>query len=192
VIPYAFGKTIQNREFERAGSLNSPPKVLLGAVGKLAALHEINGHQIRSTVDDMIQRNPRLQRRYQKPPPQTDVLYKSSFTHPNDNEGCMELCIKQRDQIVQRPVRDPNEDDPVVHYGLIASADQLMKDADARDCLAEKEGVLCFEMEAAGLMDRFPCVVIRGICDYSDTHKNDIWQGYAAATAAAYAKSCSG
>jgi len=63
-----------------------------------------------------------------------------------------------------------------------------MKDADARDRLAEKEGVLCFEMEAAGVMDRFPCVVIRGICDYSDTHKNDIWQGYAAATAAAYAK----
>jgi hypothetical protein len=43
-------------------------------------------------------------------------------------------------------------------------------------------------MEAAGLMDHFPCVVVRGICDYSDTHKNDVWQGYAAATAAAYAK----
>jgi hypothetical protein len=43
-------------------------------------------------------------------------------------------------------------------------------------------------MEAAGLMDHFLCVVIRGICDYSDTHKNDILQGYAAATAAAYAK----
>jgi len=32
-------------------------------------------------------------------------------------------------------------------------------------------------MEAAGLMDHFPSVVIRGICDYFDTHKNDIWQG---------------
>jgi hypothetical protein len=37
-------------------------------------------------------------------------------------------------------------------------------------------------------MDHFRCVVIRGICDYSDTHKNDVWQGHAAATAAAYAK----
>jgi hypothetical protein len=63
-----------------------------------------------------------------------------------------------------------------------------MKDAHIRDTLAREEGVLCFEMEAAGPMDHFPCVVIRGICDYSDTHKNDIWQGYAAATAAAYAK----
>lgn len=43
-------------------------------------------------------------------------------------------------------------------------------------------------MEAAGLMDNFPCLVIRGICDYSDSHKNKRWQEYAAATAAAYAK----
>ena len=43
-------------------------------------------------------------------------------------------------------------------------------------------------MEAAGLMDNFPCLVIRGICDYSDAHKNKKWQPYAAATAAAYAK----
>ncbi|GKT48796.1 vegetative incompatibility protein HET-E-1 [Colletotrichum spaethianum] len=43
-------------------------------------------------------------------------------------------------------------------------------------------------MEAAGLMDNFPCLVIRGICDYADTHKNDQWQNYSTATAAAFAK----
>jgi nucleoside phosphorylase len=43
-------------------------------------------------------------------------------------------------------------------------------------------------MEAAGLMNSFPCLVIRGICDYADSHKDDLWQRYAAATAAAYAK----
>ena len=48
--------------------------------------------------------------------------------------------------------------------------------------------MLCFKMEAAGLMDDFPCLVVRGICDYADSHKNKQWQGYAAATAAAYAK----
>jgi hypothetical protein len=37
-------------------------------------------------------------------------------------------------------------------------------------------------------MDHFPCLVIRGICDYSDSHKNKEWQGYAAMAAAAYAK----
>jgi nucleoside phosphorylase len=63
-----------------------------------------------------------------------------------------------------------------------------MKDALIRDRLAAEKDILCFEMEAAGLMDHFPCLVIRGICDYSDTHKNKDWQGYAAMAAAAYAK----
>ncbi|KAI0435423.1 hypothetical protein F5Y09DRAFT_327738 [Xylaria sp. FL1042] len=56
------------------------------------------------------------------------------------------------------------------------------------DKLSSDKDVLCFEMEAAGLMNHFPCLVIRGICDYSDSHKNILWQGYAAMTAAAYAK----
>jgi nucleoside phosphorylase len=63
-----------------------------------------------------------------------------------------------------------------------------MKDALLRDQFAIENNVLCFEMEAAGLMNQFPCLVIRGICDYSDTHKNKEWQGYAAMTAAAYSK----
>ena len=63
-----------------------------------------------------------------------------------------------------------------------------MKNAPLRDKFAKENGVLCFEMEAAGLMNHFPCLVIRGICDYSNTHKNKGWQGYAAMAAAAYAK----
>ena len=63
-----------------------------------------------------------------------------------------------------------------------------MKDALVRDALAKEKDVLCFEMEAAGLMNHFPCLVIRGICDYSDSHKNKEWQGYAAMAAAAYTK----
>ena len=64
-----------------------------------------------------------------------------------------------------------------------------MRDGATRDRISlEFGGVLCFEMEAAGLMNEFPCVVIRGICDYADSHKNKQWQEYAAATAAAFAK----
>lgn len=63
-----------------------------------------------------------------------------------------------------------------------------MKHALLRDRLAAEKDVLCFEMESAGLMNQFPCLVIRGICDYSDSHKNKEWQGYAAMAAAAYAK----
>lgn len=64
-----------------------------------------------------------------------------------------------------------------------------MRDAVTRDSVARQlEDVLCFEMEAAGLMDQFPCLVVRGICDYADSHKSKRWQAYSAATAAAYAK----
>lgn len=76
-----------------------------------------------------------------------------------------------------------------VHYGTIASGNQVIKDAAERDRVSAKlGGVLCFKMEAAGLMNSFPCLVICGISDYADTHKNYKWQKYAAGTAAAYAK----
>jgi hypothetical protein len=63
-----------------------------------------------------------------------------------------------------------------------------MKYGKERDDIARRHSALCFEMEAAGMMDNLRCLPIRGICDYSDSHKNKKWQDYAAATAAAYAR----
>jgi nucleoside phosphorylase len=63
-----------------------------------------------------------------------------------------------------------------------------MRHGKTRERWRRESDVLCFEMEAAGLMNSFPCLVIRGICDYADSHKNKRWQEYAAATAAAYVK----
>jgi nucleoside phosphorylase len=85
---------------------------------------------------------------------------------------------------------DDQADDVRVHYGLIESGNQVIKDAETRDRVNETLGgnVLCFEMEAAGLMNNFPCLVIRGICDYADSGKSKDWQEYAAAVAAAFAK----
>ncbi|PVI01293.1 hypothetical protein DM02DRAFT_466974, partial [Periconia macrospinosa] len=80
------------------------------------------------------------------------------------------------------------ETHPVIHYGTIASADVVMRYGETREKLRKKYGIPCLEVEAAGLMNDFPCFVIRGICDYSDTHKHKIWQRYAAATAPAYTK----
>jgi hypothetical protein len=75
-----------------------------------------------------------------------------------------------------------------VFYGLVASSNQVLRNAARRDALSHRHGILCFEMEAAGLIDILPCLVIRGICDYCDSHKNKQWQGYASMTAACYAK----
>ena len=63
-----------------------------------------------------------------------------------------------------------------------------MRHGVTRERLRKELDVLCFKMEAAGLIDNFLCLVVQGICDYANLHKNKLWQGYAAATAAAYAK----
>ncbi|KAL5355000.1 hypothetical protein BJX96DRAFT_161480 [Aspergillus floccosus] len=69
-----------------------------------------------------------------------------------------------------------------------SSGNQVMRSGTTRDDVARKLDVICFEMETAGLIDILPCLPIRGICDYSDSHKSKEWQRYAAATAAAYAR----
>ncbi|KAL0780155.1 hypothetical protein CaCOL14_004639 [Colletotrichum acutatum] len=84
--------------------------------------------------------------------------------------------------------RTRSDTDPVIHYGAIASGNQVMKNSAERDIAARSLDVVCFEMEAAGIMDVVPCLPIRGICDYADSHKNKIWQRYAAAAAAACAR----
>ena len=70
----------------------------------------------------------------------------------------------------------------VVHYGIIASGNQVVKDAAVRDRLRDEFNALYAEMEAAGLMNDFPCLVIQGICDYADLHRNDMWHPYAASS----------
>ncbi len=78
---------------------------------------------------------------------------------------------------------------PMIHFGLIASGDLVMKSGYHRDDIAAREKVIAFEMEGAGVWDNFPTIVIKGVCDYADSHKNKKWQSYAAATAAACMKS---
>lgn len=75
-----------------------------------------------------------------------------------------------------------------IWYGPIGSGDKLMKNASKRNELRDRYNIIGLEMEAAGMMNRIPVGVIRGVCDYGDEHKNKEWQPYAAAMAAAYAK----
>ncbi|KAH7118969.1 hypothetical protein B0J11DRAFT_492734 [Dendryphion nanum] len=189
VFQYDFGKSIQNQSFRTTGFLSQPPRVLRTAVNGLRAQYELEGHQLENAVEGILENNPRLRRRYTRPSLETDRLYKSNFVHPQGSGVSCDIGCGDNPSIrISRPERPADEDTPVVHYGVIASANQLMKDALIRDKLAAEKNVLCFEMEAAGLMNDFPCLVVRGICDYADSHKNKEWQGYAAMVAAAYAK----
>lgn len=191
VLQFDFGKKIQDQEFLETGSLNKPPKVLLTAIAQLRTRYETDGHQLEEEIAKVLQEKVRLRKNYSRPPSDSDRLYKSAFTHPVSGAAdCSETCGDDSLILESRHSRDQEagDDNLIVHYGLVASSNMLMKDARVRDKLAIDRGVLCFEMEAAGLMDDFPCIVIRGICDYADTHKNKAWQGYAAMAASAYAK----
>ncbi|KAK2006668.1 purine and uridine phosphorylase [Colletotrichum eremochloae] len=190
VLQYDFGKTIQSQAFQQTGVLNQPPQVLRTAVAGLEAEYEMDGHQLDERIESFLRNKPRLRKKYSRPQPSSDRLYKSDIVHPQDtDDGCSQVCGNDPSLLVLRLERNRDkDDDPAIHYGLVASANQLMKDALVRDELAKENNVLCFEMEAAGLMNHFPCLVIRGICDYSDSHKNKEWQGFAAMAAAAYAK----
>ncbi|KAI9768652.1 MAG: hypothetical protein M1839_003987 [Geoglossum umbratile] len=189
VFQYDFGKTIQNQSFQHTRFLNQPPTVLQTAVNGLKAQYEREGHPLEAAINTILNKKLRLQKKYKRPDSSNDRLYRSGVTHPPNNEtSCMVVCGNDPSNLISRPERTEEEDNPAIHYGTIASANQLMKDASVRDKLVAEKDILCFEMEAAGLVNHFPCLVIRGICDYSDSHKNKEWQGYAAMVAAAYAK----
>ncbi|KAF7596005.1 hypothetical protein BBP40_003784 [Aspergillus hancockii] len=119
---------------------------------------------------------------YRFPGRGTGRLFRASYRHVggSDCSGCDPQMLENRRN------RDTNA--PEIHYGLIASGNAVMRSAQLRDKLRDRWNISCFEMEVAGLMDSFPCLVFRGICDYSNDNKNKLWQNYTAATAAAFAK----
>ncbi|CAI7574133.1 unnamed protein product [Penicillium manginii] len=174
-----FGGVIQHD----LGSLNKPPPALLAAIARLRTDHLITDNKITQHIDKMLEKNPSMRSAYACLDPGQDQLFEAEYDHFGSAATCGP-CDPSR-----RIERNPRLTGcPKIHYGLIASGNQVVRHGMTRDRLAEEFGVLCFEMEAAGLMDNFPCLVIRGICDYADSHKNKDWQGYAAATATGYAK----
>lgn len=218
VVQWDFGKTENGGKFKRTGALNNPPSTLLTALTKLETMHEMRGSKIRQYLDDLERNWPNLVPEYSTSDSLEDPLFTPDRTSRTRNRwqtifsviwetilalfgfllawsvfvpmdrGCEQVTSSTGNSTVDRAQRKPR--DMRIHYGLIASGNQVIKDARFRDSLNESFGgnVLCVEMEAAGLMNDFPCIVIRGICDYADSQKNKDWQEYAAAVAAAYAK----
>ena len=165
IVQYDFGKAMDG-VFESTGWLNAPLTILRTAISTVEARKDKWGNEF---VQYLSAFESQEGSKFANPGPENDQLY-DTIDPP---------------KVVTRPDRAKG---PLVHYGTIGSGNSVIKDGKTRDKLREKHRILCFEMEAAGLMNNFPCAVIRGICDYADSHKNKQWQPYAAATAAAYAK----
>jgi nucleoside phosphorylase len=178
--------TVDEDGFEIRGSLNQPPNQLLNVINALRTKHnglgEFDEPDFMRFLERAIKNTPRLRAQY--PGQAEDQLFKSCYDHVLPKSTCKDCC--NGSQIIQRRKRKNHE--PQIHFELIASANNVRKDGRTREILRRKLNILCFEMEAAGVMNNFACLVIRGVSDYADSHKNDQWQPYAAFTAAAYTK----
>jgi nucleoside phosphorylase len=179
VVQYDLGKMVADGRFERTGILGAPPKALLTALSTLRARHLINRIKFIGYLSGIL---PSLAPNFRHPGSKEDQLFEAEYNHIG-GATCAQCDLTR---LVSRAPRDSLE--PQVHYGTIASGNMVMRDGKSRERLGLEYNVRCFEMEAAGLMNDFDCIVVRGICDYADTHKNKRWQPYAAVVAATYAK----
>lgn len=184
VIQWDMGKALDGGYFQESGFLSPPPTAVLTVLTKFEAdpqyKQKMRGHLY------TLSKTPDFDKGLSKSGYLDDILFESDYSHANDGEDCSG-CDKRR--MVKREPRNME-----IHCGLIASSNTMVKDAKLRDDLYKKynDNLYCIEMEAAGLMNNFPCVVIRGICDYADSHTNKKWRNHAAAVAAACAKTLLG
>ncbi|KAK5996456.1 Serine/threonine-protein phosphatase 6 regulatory ankyrin repeat subunit B-like protein [Cladobotryum mycophilum] len=190
-----------------------PPKVRLGdvvvsvpgqeypALTRLQTEHEMSGSRIPTYLEELGKEWPRLAPKYLKSESLKELLFKADAGHVENDEEVLEITEDEGDDVGEDALESCQLCDHSklvkrrsrgmrIHYGIVASGNQVIKDAVFRDNLNSTLGgkILCVEMEAAGLMNNFPCLVIRGICDYADSHKNKAWQEHAAAVAAGFAK----
>ncbi|KAL4918902.1 hypothetical protein BDW62DRAFT_180053 [Aspergillus aurantiobrunneus] len=110
-----------------------------------------------------------------------------ALTASCDELGCDISRLVQRTRLSEIE-SSASKPDHRIHFGSIGTGDTVMKSAKHRDEHAQSELVIAFEMEGAGVWNKFNCLVIKGVCDYADSHKNKKWQEYAAAVAASTAK----
>ncbi|KAF2489985.1 purine and uridine phosphorylase, partial [Lophium mytilinum] len=151
---------------------------------------------------------------WQCPGPQADKLYESNFLHKHHDQSlycqcrgtqsevcsaaekatcedlnCCPTRLVPRDRLKKMVKTSSADANLLIHFGAVASGDTVMKSGEDRDLKVKEFSVIGFEMEGAGVPESFSSVVIiKGVCDYADSHKRKEWQPYASATAAACMK----
>ncbi|KAH9225153.1 hypothetical protein K456DRAFT_1879191 [Colletotrichum gloeosporioides 23] len=141
---------------------------------------------------------------YDRPAAQEDVLFEPNYPHRHqDQSGCVcqkgavcdgatkASCQQLKCDVqhqVSRKRLESKKPESRIHIGRIGSGDTVMKSGEHRDRVAAEHGIIAFEMEGAGVWEEIPCIIIKGVCDYADSHKNKSWQDFAAAMAASATK----
>lgn len=131
----------------RTGSLNRPPNVLLNAVSSLQARYLAVDSKLPKFLSKMQSRRPKLKAMTTRPGADQHRLFEANYSHRAGEATCARC---EGDRLVTRSERSNNT--PSIHYDLIASGNQVMKDGVSRDKLRKELNMLCFEMEAASQM----------------------------------------
>jgi len=192
VAHYEFGAWVGKHEFSVSGHTLHPSSSLLTAVNNLRSAHmQKPGTRIPQILRELREGliDSELPE-FADPGSGSDHLFEDNYPHLDSIKFCEGFCdysrSKRREDRGRKASR--KQDTPFIHYGTIGSANALVISSEKRNELYHSHEIICIEMESAGVMGDNQGLVIRGICDYADSHKNKIWQKYAAATAAACAK----
>lgn len=186
VVYYESGRS-RAGGFQMTGSMDKPHTVIRNALPSLKLDHDLG----RSTFQQhmaKLQTHERLGNRFKHPGLEHDKLFQSHYKHVGDYKSDCKGCDSH--ELVERKQRDDNQKELFVyHQGRIATGNSVIMDSDRRASISHLVGgALCIEMEAAGVEVNSRCLVIRGISDYADSHKSDLWRSYAAGKAVAFAR----
>ncbi|KAK7428277.1 hypothetical protein QQZ08_005174 [Neonectria magnoliae] len=184
VIQYDLGRQLPERFVrkntlqESLGRPNAEVRALLAKLEGIRARKILRSKMVGHL--NKLQNEPELEAKY--PGVAHDKLFNATYRHISDGKTCEECGCNG--ELVLRRRFDQGIPQPAVYFGLIASGDKVMKSGEERDDIARQESVIGFEMEGAGVWDTFPCIVIKGACDYADSHKTKVWPTTAACTKA--------
>ena len=181
IIRFAGGAT---GELKHTSHVEPPGRALFtGAQGLAVQLDE--GLDLHELVEKTFVKTQKIKDEYQQPT-RADRLLKEDYQHASSCE-CLSSSPMDENTLVIRPDR-PEYDRIKVHTGRIGSTENILRDSRIRDGAGKELGILCSKQEPAPSANKFPCLHIRGICNYSDSHSNEAWNGFAAAAASVYAK----
>ncbi|KAJ0108751.1 hypothetical protein J7T55_011242 [Diaporthe amygdali] len=186
VICYDAGRS-RIHGFQATMQINRPHMVLLKALPILENDHDFGESEFH-TLQAKLQNHEKFGSQFKHPGLEHDLLFKPTYEHVGDyDSNCVEC---DKNNLVQRKSRREDQKESFIfHQGRIATGNAVMMDGQKRDLINEQYGdVYCIEMEAAGVDINSNCLVIRGISDYADSHKSDLWRSYAAGKAAVFAR----
>ena len=182
VVQWDYVRSFGDSNVESLGYLDKPHRRLLNALGSMLRDHEIG----ECDFGRHMQRLSSLPS-FAHPGIDKDNLYEAGYKHISGSLDSKQCTSCESRHLINRKQR--TSEGLVFHQGTILSGDSVMQDAIMRDQISHRfHDASCFEMEAAGVMDEKNCLIIRGIADYADSHKNSVWQPYAAGAASAFAR----